>query len=111
MTEHAIPGGRRERHREHELRVVLDAHAIREIGPAPVEDELALAVHLRVCRRGSDELVAVVEREMAGEPSGRFTDALRFLEALEPRVLDERRAALAKERIPGLARDVLDAGN
>lgn len=47
---------------------------------------------------------------MLGDPAGRLADALGLLEAVEPCVLEERRAALTKERIPGLPRDVLDAG-
>ena len=48
---------------------------------------------------------------MARDPACRFADALRFFQAIEPRVLDERRAALTEQRIPGLPRDVLDAGD
>ena len=114
MHEHAVTSRGRERYRQDELRVVSDPEAVREVRPAPVEDELALAVRLRVRGRGRDEVLAgralLVQREMLGDPAGRLTDALGLLEAVEPRVLEERRAALAKERIPGLPRDVLDAG-
>ena len=55
--EHALAGGRREGDGEEELRVVGDAQAVGEVGPSPVEDELALAVRLQVRGRGGDEAV------------------------------------------------------
>src|SRR5262245_24842154 len=109
MPEHAMAHRRSERHREYELRVVLDADPVREIGPAPVEDELALAVRLHVRGRGGDELLAVVEGERAGEPAGFLTDAAAFLETREPGVLDERRRVLTDQRVPFGLRDLADA--
>ena len=109
MPEHAMAGGRRERNGDDELRVVVEAHPIREVGPAPVEDELAFAVRLHVGGRRADQLLAVVEDERAGEPTGLLTDARRFFEACEPRVLDERRGVLAYESVPFGLRDLADA--
>ena len=80
-----------------------------EVGPAPIEDELALAVRLRVGGRGADQLLAVVEDERAGDPSGILADTARLFEAREPGVLDERRRVLTDEGVPLGLRNVSDA--
>ena len=58
--------------RDQELRVVLDAGALRGLRPAVIEDELALAVALHVERTRADQATAVVaERQVLRQPSGR----------------------------------------
>ncbi len=104
--EDALAGHRRERRGDEQLRVVAKAHAPREIGPRPVEDELTFAVGLEVRRRDRDELFAAMKREVRGRPPHRVlpssvvkssrrpayggsVDTPRLFEAIEPGVLDE----------------------
>src|SRR5215472_1374962 len=77
-----------------------------QVGPAPVEDELALAVRLRVRRGHGDDTVAPLEHQMHGEPARLLADAAGFLEAVEPRPLEEGGRICHRERIPLLLRYV-----
>ena len=64
---------RRERNADEQLRVVADARALGGVGPAVVEDELALAVRLDVERARREQAFAVPrdQRPRAASPSRR----------------------------------------
>ena len=67
-------GDGRERHRDLELRIVAPAGALVGVGPAVVEDVLALAMGLRVAGRSGDDLAGAVPRPghaPAASPSAR----------------------------------------
>ena len=62
VAEQARAGHRRERHGGDELRVVRAAVAAVGVGPAPVEDVLAVRMRLRVERQRADQRVAATTR-------------------------------------------------
>ena len=70
VRQHALPGGRRERHGDQQLRVVGHAGALGGLGPGVVEDELALAVALEIHRRRRDQPAALAHREVMRRPAG-----------------------------------------
>ena len=101
-------GGGREGHADQHLRVVVDAGAVRGLGPGVVEDELALAIGLEVHRAGRDQPpVGREEREVLGAPAAPTADAARLLQGGEPVPLEKRRLR-PDERVPRLARHVVD---
>ena len=97
--EEARAGDRRERHADQQLRVVGDARALRGVGPAAVEDELALAVALHVERAGGHQAPALAHHAGARRPAGLARPtAPALLERGEPLPLEERRARPRRAR-------------
>ena len=86
--------GRRERRRHDQLGIIRDTGALRGVGPAVVEHELAHAVALEIQRAGGQQPVALVQRQMLGLPARFGAHAGRFFETGQPVPLQERRAAI-----------------
>ena len=91
-------GGRRERHAEHELRVVGEAVLRIGLRPGEVEDEFAERMRLDVGGRGGGEPAFVVQRDRRRLPAGAGADAAGVLERREKRVTQEGRAAARRAR-------------
>ncbi len=105
----AIAGRGRERDREDQLRVVGDPHPLGDVRPAPVEDELPLAVSLHVGGGDGDQVAAAVECEVAGQPAGLRSDAPCLFEAVEPGPLRKGGGRRERERVPRLAWNIAHA--
>ena len=105
------PGDGRERDGRQLLRVIGEACARVRLGPAPVEDELAPRVRLRVARHGTDQRASVVpQNDVLGLPSRLAANAVAGFERLEERVAQERVVARV-ERIPVRRRNLREASD
>ena len=86
--------------RDLQLRIVAPAGALVGVGPAVVEDVLALAMGLRVAGRGGDDLagVPVLDQDMHRLPARAPADAARILERRQEGVRDEGVVGLGRLR-------------
>ena len=82
--EEADPGGRRERHRHQQLRIVGHPGGLGGVGPLVVEDEFPLAVAFQVHRAGRGQLAVGLYHEVVRGPTGLRAGATRFLQAGQP---------------------------
>jgi hypothetical protein len=80
---------RRERHAEHEFRVVGETVLRIRLGPREIEYEFAERVRLDVGRGGRGQAFIVVQQDWRGLPSGGAADAMCRLELCEERVAQE----------------------
>ena len=86
-------GHRRERNRRDELRIIAAAIAAIRVGPAPVEDVLAVAMRFRVQRHRADQLRLIPRGEEPRRPPGFGRSAARAMQRREILMRQQRQSA------------------
>ena len=80
----ARPGHRREGHGDDQLGIIAPAGPLVGVGPAPVEDVLALGMVLKIHRRDAEHRPGrILQHRMLGQPAGFRSDRAAFLQGVE----------------------------
>ena len=109
--EHAVARGGRERNRDDDLRVVPDARCA-AAKSAQLQSKTNSPSLLPFTYDGATATSVVARARATGAPATQPVSPPTqpvSSRSVEPRVLDERRAVLAEERVPASPRDVADA--